>query len=132
MSIKGLLIRIINALNRLPKYRVIANGVGYKATSTNWEYTGTSFTVPSGHAYLVLCAPSYNTGKPVGCGIETASSIPSGYDAPRYYVGGGSTFSGRGSFFLLSGTYYYFEKRAGVPSLANAHYIYAIDYNLGG
>lgn len=113
--------------------KTFASG-SFKGTVANdWEYTGTTLTVPSGHIYLVYMVPGFSTGKPIGAGLHTSDTIPTAYGAPifRAESENASDAIGRTPLFVLgSGTYYYFEKRASVPTGSNSHLIAGYDlYN---
>lgn len=100
----------------------------YKATTANtWEYTGKSFTVPSGHMYLVKLQLGWASGKPIGVGVHTSTNV-SGF--PSWHFADSEGVYNAPVFLLYAGTYYLFEKRATVPSLTNTYWINAIDFLL--
>lgn len=112
------------------KTKTFASG-SFKGTVANaWEYTGTTLTVPSGHIYLVYMVPGFSTGRPLGAGLHTSNTIAASVGAPYYRAESVNTSdaTSRTPLFLLGpGTYYYFEKRATVPTAANSHTIGGFD-----
>lgn len=116
-------------IKQLPIRLICSMDLGYyKATATNvWEYIGTSITVPSGHMYIGKYDVGWNSGKPIGMGFHTSSSITSPYDAPRYAVTNGSLAVYDGTFALNPGKWYAFEMRSNIPGSANPHTFYYID-----
>ena len=102
----------------------------YQAITTGWEYVGASFTVPSGHIYLVMLTAGWTTGKPIGLGINSSSSLGS-VGVPDYGFVENSSYAGRTPLLFLSqGTYFLFCKRATVPTGNNNHSAYAIDVTI--
>ena len=132
IDIKKMLTKILtnlNTLNNRITYTTIFSAYDYKGTKSNeWEYIGKTFTVPSGHAYLVRFDQTYASGKPIGLGIHNANNLSGATAIPRY----GSVESSDGVqcsplFYLTAGDYYMYTKRATVPTSANRYYCYAID-----
>lgn len=105
--------------------------VSFKGTAANtWQYNGVSFTIPSGHLYLVRPTLSWSTGKPIGVGFDSASSVgASGF--PAYNFENANGFYVPPVFMLYTGTYYMFEKRASTPTTANTTYVNFVDINFG-
>ena len=101
--------------------------ISFKATAANaWQYTGLSFTIPSGHQYLVRPWMGWNSGKPTGVGFETSTSTGTkGF--PTYSFENANGFCTPPIFLLPPGTFYLFEKRATTPTAANTDYISFID-----
>lgn len=90
----------------------------FKATAANtWQYTGKSFTVPSGYLYLANIYLGFSSGNPTGMGIHTASS-----GTPRWRQEA-TGIQQSPTWTLGAGTYYIFERRASVPSTANTLYM---------
>ena len=105
--------------------------ISFKATAANtWQYTGLSFTIPSGHQYLTRVWEDWNSGKPIGVGFETSTAIGTkGF--PTYNFENANGFYTPPVFLLPAGTFYLFEKRATVPTSANTDYVSFIGFNLG-
>lgn len=105
--------------------------VSFKGTAANtWQYNGVSFTIPSGHLYLVRPTLSWNTGKPIGVGFDSSSAVgSSGF--PAYNFENANGFYVPPVFMLYTGTYYMFEKRASTPTTANTTYVNFVDINFG-
>ena len=111
---------------KTPEAITIFSGHNYKATSTNWEYIGKSFTVPNDSVYLVRLNCGWQSGKPIGLGIHTANALDSaGYPNMANYENS-SGVSNTPTFLLYPATYYVFAKRASIPSSANVHAAYAV------
>lgn len=101
--------------------------ISFKATAANtWQYTGLSFTIPSGHQYLVRPYIGWNSGKPTGVGFETSTSMGTNVP-PTYIFENANGFSTPPVFLLPAGTFYLFEKRASVPTVANTDYVSFVD-----
>lgn len=114
----------------MPTVRTVVNTKAYQGTKSNaWEYVGASFTVPSGHYYLVVAIQGYASGRPIGIGLGTATD-----QNPPIYIATSSSTSEtlyRGTFLLTgNSTYYLFTKRATVPTQTNNYNVYAIDFDL--
>lgn len=126
MSVKEILIRI---LNRLPKYKLLANSVSYTTANVmTWEYTNISINVPTGHMYIVTVQTSYSHGKPYGLGFHTASTLGS-WGAPNFNVQDTTNNESlsRATFMLTPGTWYLYNKR--MSTGANTYTIEAVDIN---
>lgn len=104
--------------------------VQYKGTSTGWEYTGMSFTVPPGHRYLVSLYTGWSSGKPIGLGIGYSPTLGAeGY--PYYNFENANGITSTPIWALSPNTYYVFAKRATTPSSTNNHEVYAWDFHSG-
>ena len=101
--------------------------VSFKATAANtWQYTGLSFTIPSGHQYLARPWMGWNSGKPTGVGFETSTAMGTkGF--PTYNYENANGFYTPPVFLLPAGTFYLFEKRASAPTAANTNYVSFVD-----
>lgn len=112
------------------KIKVFVQSSFKGSVANDWEYTGTSITVPNRHIYIVDILTGYNTGRPIGAGLHTSATIAAAIGAPYYRAE--STNANDATmrmplFLLLPGTYYYFEKRATVPTTENSHAIRGFD-----
>ena len=109
---------------QMPKLVSAVNGT-FKGTKSNeWEYTGLSFSIPSGCWAIVQCYQNYVAGRPIGIGIDTNSSI----NPPKSMnVSTGTSEACYSGTFLVGGgaTYYIYTKRATVPTAANT---YTVNY----
>lgn len=104
----------------------------FKGTVANaWEYIGASFTVPAGHIYVVQLQTNFASGKPLGIGLNSSTSISSAYGFPDLTCCESANGCNRGTAVLSGGTngmtYYVFCKRAAVPSTANIHTVAGLD-----
>jgi len=128
LNMKKLMTKLLVAKAKIPmvtwKSALVSNN--YKVSSTAWSYCNLSFTVPVGHIYLASGYAGWSSGKPVGVGIHTASTLGNeGY--PRYSVYDANGMMQTPYYVLPNGTYYLFEKRATVPSANNYHAIFVLD-----
>lgn len=98
----------------------------YKNTTTDWENTGITITVPQGHAYIGLLSQGFSSGKPVGIGINASSTLSGN-------IPGQSNENANGVYssivFLTSGTWYVFTKRATAATTNNSYYFRHIDFD---
>lgn len=120
---------LTNTLNTMSvnlAHQTLASG-SYKASTTNYEYTGVHFTLPSGSTYLIRAAAAYNNGAPIGVAICNSSTTCSA--STVIYVHETTTAlpcGGTPVYLMVAGTYYLWVKRATVPTGANDHYIYGV------
>lgn len=99
----------------------------YKNTTANaWEYVGLSITVPTGHRYLVRCTQGWNSGKPIGMALHTATSGMLTYT----HESANDAVMGTPMYMLDSGTWYLFTKRATVATAANIYAVTILDVDL--
>ena len=130
LKLKQTLAKITAALKGVrPIYGVTRIDNSYKATTTSWQYTGTSFKVPANHVYLVCLRCGWNTGRPVGIGLNTSTTLT---EEPEYAYENANTAWASPVFMLTPATYYLFAKRGSIPTTANSHWIYYLDINMGG
>lgn len=124
LDVKKLLTKM---LNRMATYKTLFTNHQFKATTTSWEYIGKTITVPTGHIYLVLLMVGWASGRPIGIGLNAASTIGAPGFPERGYIENTNGVYWSPTFFLTAGTYYVFCKRATVPTANNPHHAYAID-----
>lgn len=109
-------------------YITLVNAQSYSTTTANtWQYTGHSFTVPSGHVYVVRLYTQYSAGKPIGLGIHSAASMSGAITAPLYNTENANGVQGY-TMLLPAGTYYIWSKRAGTGS--NTYTATALDLSI--
>lgn len=101
----------------------------FKATSTNWEYTGISVTVPANHTYLLQGGASYNTAKPIGMALSLSDSRLQAIGI-TYLDDTVNTLNyvSQSSLCAASNTtVYLWERRKTVPTADNNVYIQYVD-----
>lgn len=96
------------------------------ATANAWEYVGLSVTVPTGHRYLVRCTQGWNSGKPLGMALHSATSGHLTYT----HESANDAVMGTPTYMLDSGTWYLFTKRATVATAANVYAMTIADIDL--
>lgn len=90
--------------------------VNYQATSINYEYTGLTFTIPTGKTAIVNVNSLYVSGKPTGIIIAISST---NYNSNVTALEN-ATIGVQGLMAMLtSGTYYIWDRRASIPSATN-------------
>ena len=97
----------------------------YQNSTTDWEYTGLTVTVPAGHFYVGLLITGYSAGKPIGVGIHSATTL-SGNIPSQSNTDSNGVYSC--PVLITPGTWYVFTKRATVPSTTNGHNFRYIDF----
>ena len=106
----------------------------YHHTTTSWENTGVSFTIPTGHKYLVYVYQSYATGRPMGLAVSTNNLTTLAAGTGTNFIGEISDLSyyHTPAIFLTAGTYYIYTKRAAVAGSGNTntYNVYGIDLGL--
>ena len=128
------MLNIKKTLTQLIKHVPTYNSVtawNYMATSTNWEYTGKSFTVPTNHVWLVNVRGAFSSGRPIGMGVHNANTVTA--SGPVWCISSPDTSTSVNwtpTFLLQAGTYYVFCKRASVPTATNQHMMNYIDIPL--
>lgn len=105
--------------------RIVYNGAitqkEYAHTSTNWEYIGLSFTVPSGYVYLAGVSTGWNYGMPNGLGFGHSTSLV-GNSAPERAIVHDSFVGQTPLYPLTPRTYYVFSKHTGASQGHTAGY----------
>ena len=96
----------------------------YKATTTDYEYTGCSYTVPQGKIAILYARAQYSSGMPVGVLLSWNSNslnVLCATDLTNKYVS-------RTPLAIVTGgnTVYVWEKRASIPSFNNESVIFGI------
>ena len=96
----------------------------YKATSTDYEYTGCSYTVPQGKIAILYARAQYASGMPVGVLLSWNSAslnVLCVTDLTNKYVS-------RTPLAIVTGgnTVYVWEKRSSIPSSSNESTIFGI------
>ncbi len=100
----------------------------YKNTTANaWEYVGISIIVPTGHRYLVRCTQGWNSGKPLGLGLHTATSGILTFT----HESANDAVMGTPMYMIDSGTWYLFTKRGSVATAENVYSVEILDVDLG-
>ena len=109
-------------VSMLPTYDTLLT-TNVQATAANtWMYAGTSFTIPSGSVGVVKVSTAWNSGRPIGLGINTSDSISTTYKNPAYYFIDTRTDAAvlnSPTWVLTAGTYYPFHMRANTGSSNN-------------
>ena len=89
-----------------------------------WQYTGMSFTVPSGMICLCSLTTNWMSGQPTGLGLDWDSS-----GSPRPRVGATETTNvalyQSPCIMLSAGTYYHYAKRPAATD-PNPYQIYGV------
>ena len=101
--------------------------VNYQATSTNFEYTGLSFTIPAGKGAFVIVYSTWSNNKPVGISINTSST---NINLSRACIDNGSTLAPSLTTILGAGTYYVWDKRISVPTETNPISVFGYEFNV--
>lgn len=96
----------------------------FQATTTNYEYTGCSYTVPQGKTAILYARAQYSSGTPIGVLLSWNSNslnVLCATDLSGQYVS-------RSPLAIIPGgnTVYSWEKRSSVPSSNNEAAIYGI------
>ena len=96
-------------------------------TSNAWEVTNLSFTVPTGHVYIIQITCTYTNGKPYGIGLHSATSLSQNAPVMSIEETVGKYIT-RGTFFVPAGTWYICTLRAGAGS--NTYNVYGLDFTI--
>lgn len=111
----------ISALSAKLSYDVVVPNTTFKGTKANaWECTNISFTVPSGYIYVVGVTQTWASGKPIGIGLGTSTSL----SVPNIALQAEPVT--RQTFLLAAGTYYIYTMRETAPTANNTYNVYAI------
>lgn len=118
-------------LASLIQTKVFLANYTYSNTAANtWQYTGRSFTVPSGYAAICYVLSNYASGACKGLGLSVSNTLPSA-GAPEMLQDTSSTHLNRTcAFYLAAGTYYVFSKRASASASPNTYNVQGLQIKL--
>lgn len=129
LDIKKLLTKMLTWMSGTKRvtWSTIFENHAFKATSTSWQYIGKSFTIPNGEAWLVFMTCGFNSGRPIGGGFNSSTTLQTALGIPdRGYFEDSNGVTRTPMLYLSTGTYYCFCKRASTPANNNNHSVYAI------
>lgn len=107
------------------KYSVVSLGSYQQSTANAWENTGLTITVPTDHMYIGVLECTWASGRPLGLGVNTSSSLLGDVPNQAHENGGEGTLAF--TVALYPGTWYVFTKRSSVGTSANSYYFRRID-----
>lgn len=116
----------VDTLNSKLTQTLVTLGGYTQQTANAWENTGLTVVVPNGHFYVGVLTTDYSSGRPLGIGIDRATT-PVGSIPEQSAESANGQFSV--SVCLYPGTWYVYTKRATVGSANNNYYLRYVDLN---
>lgn len=106
------------------RYTILTLGQYQQAAANQWEDTGLTITVPTGHVFLGELSSGWSSGKPIGLGVNQATSLTGGQ--PNFCIENENAVLAIDTF-LYPGTWHVFTKRASAGTTNNNYYYRYID-----
>lgn len=100
---------------------------GYKQLTTNWEDTGLQITVPAGHVYVGVVDGGWSSGKPVGLGVNSSTTLTGGVPNQARVAVDSNDVVFAITVVLYTGTWNVFTKRAAAGTANNNYYFRYVD-----